>query len=287
MRRVAFGLMVSVSAIVAANPSLSADLTYPTDMRGSYNSWDEPDTPLMDFEAGLRYGYSLGRVRINDVPSAGNVHAYDDASHNLELFLRLNDGYTNTYLKAMGSYSVLLDASYSGAGGSGTSNLGEIASFATDFGYALLASDNDKFSSSLSGFVGYQYLHEGHDLDNNAALTTSGINLNALRLGVNAEAKVNAVNLEANVAALPYVMIGGATGVEGIATPVSLNGSGWGASADVFARMKVHDSVSAGVGARATYISGRGTYNDGTTSGNISSMTLWRYGILAELKAHF
>ena len=60
MRHLGLGLLVSVAAMGSASVALAAEYIPPPEMRGTYNSWDEPTEPLMDFEAGVRYWYSVG-----------------------------------------------------------------------------------------------------------------------------------------------------------------------------------------------------------------------------------
>lgn len=358
MRRVAFGVMVSVAAMVAASPSLSADWNYDTDMRGSYNSWDEPETPLMDFEAGLRYMYSQGGTAVS---AAGNPNpklnipassaSTSDTTHFGELFLRVNDHVTDTYLHAYGGYSIYLDASYSNnLAASGQTNVGRMAYAVTDFGYMPLKLGSDETGVALGGFVGYQYINDAPTVgggefnpikDASGISWTSGdadyftvvdhadhnLNVNALRLGVAAKAKAGQFDLSAELAAIPYASITGVLGSHTFnridngsywthkATESKFEGAAWGGALDASVGYNITENFAVRLGGRATYLRGQGNLVYGladvtkpydsadadpdidvgpTTGGTyyitperIDALSLWRYGLLAEIAVKF
>ncbi|MGJ8528374.1 hypothetical protein [Maritalea sp.] len=356
MRRFGFGVVVSVVALVSASPALAADLDYPTEMRGSYNDWDAPADPLMEFEAGLRYHYSRGGSSISTqgITSSGltvpaTSGSTSDTTQFGEVFLRLNDLATDTYLHAYGGYSIHLDANYDNGVTSGNTTLGRMAYAVADFGYLPVKLGSDDMGAAFGGFVGYQYLNDaptigGADFspikDNSSISWTTGtksyflpvdhadhsLNINALRLGVSTKATAGKFDLTAEFAAIPYASVTGVLGGHSFgaikrgayttykATESKFNGSAWGAAADVMVGYNVTDNVAFRVGGRATYLRGQGnlvygladvtepvdtnsdgTYDIGPSTGGtyyltperIDALSLWRYGLLAELKVQF
>jgi hypothetical protein len=356
MRHVGLGILVSVAAMVSASTALAADLDYPADMRGSYNSWDEPTDPLMEFEAGLRYHYSRGGSSISTsglnnsgiiVPATNG--STNDTTQFGEVFLRLNDLATDTYLNVYGGYSVHLDANYDNGLTSGQTTLGNMAYAVADFGYMPVKLGNDDVGATFGGFVGYQYLNDAPTIggaeyrpikDNSSLSWTTGtssffvpvehadhtLNINALRLGLSTKAVAGSFDVTAEVAAIPYASLSGILGGHSFApitsggyttykaTESKFEGSGWGGAADVMVGYNVTDNVAVRVGGRATYLRGQGnlvygladvtapvdsnsdgTYDIGPSTGGtyyltperIDAFSLWRYGVLAELKVQF
>ncbi|AVX05039.1 hypothetical protein MXMO3_02527 [Maritalea myrionectae] len=283
-------ILSALVGLTAGQSALAAD--FPSDLRGGYTEQGWEDSQV-GFEAGLRYGYMLGRIRVEGVdagpgdPITGTTAGLDDASHIGEAHLRIDDHSTNSYLKAYGGYSVALNSDYFSVFDAGSSNLGKLAYFTADFGYAPAVTNAENSGAKLSGLIGYQYMHEGHDIDEASVSAPTGINIHALRLGVNAAANLDRFSIEADIAAIPYAMVNGEMGVSGAGVPVRFDGIGWGASADIMADYKFTESFSAGLGARATYIRSRGDLSYVTTDATVESLSLWRYGILAELSYSF
>ncbi|GLQ18076.1 hypothetical protein [Maritalea porphyrae] len=290
MRRLGFGLMVSVAALGCASQALAADLDYP-EMRGSYNSWDESMSPDMEFEAGVRYWYSMGS---QDVGLFGYSFNASDTSHIAEGYLRLNDLATNSYLKAYGGYSALISGDYTNTAtpSSGAIIDGRVAYAVVDFGYQPLVWEEGETRTGFGGIVGYQYWNDSPDMGraNYAAIdsasdvswsSTTGeavyggdssendISINALRLGVSGDADFGAFSISGEVAAIPYAMISGTTAATLFPTvdagsyvsvqsgPTTFEGVGYGAAGELMVGTKM-DNWNFRVGGRAWYLNGRG-----------------------------
>ena len=354
MRRFTFGLFVSVAALAVASPAISADLDFPDDIRGTYNDWDAPQDPLMGFDAGLRYMYSMGGTSLNTSGNAtlgvpASSGSTSDTTQFAEAFLRLNDHVTDTYLHAYGGYSMFLDTSYDNSGTPGSTTLGKIAYAVADFGYLPFKLGSDETGAAFGGFLGYQYINDAPTIgganyspitDNSSISWTTGtssyfvpvahadhtLNINALRIGTAAKAKFGAFDLTAEVAAIPYASITGVLGghtfnpidrgghVTYKATESKFEGNAFGAAADAMIGYNITDNMAVRFGGRATYLRGQGnlvygladvtkpvdTDSDGTydiapttggtyylTPERIDALSLWRYGLLAELKVSF
>ncbi|MFT6657896.1 hypothetical protein [Maritalea sp.] len=345
MRHLGLGLLVSVAAMGSASVALAAEYIPPPEMRGTYNSWDEPTEPLMDFEAGVRYWYSVGA---QDVGLFGYDFTANDTAHVAEAFLRLNDRATNSYLKAYGGYSGLISGTYSNTAtpSSGTIIDGRVAYAVADFGYQPLTWEDGDNRAAFGGIVGYQYWNDAPDMGrgNYAAINSASdvswnpangeatyggdssinsLNINALRLGVSGDVDFGALNLSAEVAAIPYAMISGTsaaalypttdfgTYVRTQSGPTSFEGSGFGATGELMLGTKL-DNWNFRIGGRAWYLNGRGEARyevatitdgidtdadtifdqDGTVSlqdyvSDIDAFSMWRYGILAEISVDF
>jgi len=345
MRHLGFGIMVSAAALMSASSVLAADLDYPDDMRGSYNSWDEPMDPMMDFEAGLRYWYSNGG---QDVGLFGYDFTSSDTAHIAEVYLRLNDRSTNSYLKAYGGYSGLISGSFTNTAtpSSGAIIDGRVAYAVADFGYQPLTWEEGETRVGLGGIIGYQYWNDAPDmgrgnfgvidsasdvtwdLGTGEAIyggdsTVNSLNVNALRLGVSGDVDFGALNLSAEIAAIPYAMISGTsaatlfptadagTYIQTQSGPTSFEGSGYGAAGELMLGTKL-DNWNFRVGGRAWYLRGKGearyevaTITDGVDSdlsgdfetdgtvalqdyvSDIDAFSMWRYGILAEISVDF
>ncbi len=358
MRRFGFGVVVSVVALVSASAALGADLDYPTEMRGSYNDWDAPADPLIEFSAGLRYMYSMGGTNVNT--SGYNSSKYSvaaansttsDTTHYVEGFLRLDDLATDTFLSAFGGYSIHMDTGYSNQlNANGQTTLGRAAYAVVDFGYLPVQLGSDDTGLKLGGIIGYQYINDAPTIGGSNYNPISGtadigwstgssgysvpvnhadhsLNINALRLGVAGKAKLGPFDIIADVAAIPYASVTGVLGAHSFspvnngsyttykATESKLNGSAWGASTDIMLGYNVTDNMAIRFGGRATYLRGKGDltygladvshpedsdplspgYEIGPSSGGtyyltperIDSLSLWRYGLLAEISVKF
>jgi len=345
MRHLGFGITVSFAVLACASSAFAADLDYPEDMRGSYNSWDESEPPMMDFEAGVRYWYSMGS---QEVGLFGYDFTANDTAHIAEAYLRLNDRATDTYLKAYGGYSGLISGNYSNtaAPSSGAIIDGRVAYAVADFGYQPFAWEEGGNRANFGGIVGYQYWNDAPDMGRgNFAMidaasdiswdpgtgeasygedsTINSVNINALRLGVAGDVDFGAINLSAELAAIPYAMISGTSPAALFPTtdfgptrsvqsgPTSFKGSGYGAASEVMVGTSF-ENWNFRVGGRAWYLRGRGEASyevatitdgvdtdadliydqDGTVSlqnyvSDIDAFSMWRYGILAEISVDF
>ncbi len=311
---------ISVLAFFLATPAISAELLNSDDfgdLRGAYPSdWDLNDNgdPL-DFEFGARYFYSIGssKMTIN-----GGDYLSNDKSQILELYGRIDDNSTATYLKAWGGYSAVIDGSYSTPVTGGDVNMagGQIAYVGADFGYVPFG--NGDFQ--MGGFVGYQYYNDSPDMGRASYVTSAGgadsevnnIEINELRLGAAINADLgDKIDLNIEAAVIPYAAISGTYGafslpnfVDGATTyeqgsAGTLSGSLYGASAEAMLGLHATDNLTIRVGGRVNYLTGNGAKieyiarevgnptNEQQFTSNISGLEFLRYGALLEVTGRF
>ncbi|MCF4098030.1 hypothetical protein [Maritalea mediterranea] len=350
-------ILTTLIGISAGQVASAAD--FPTDLRGGYTEqgwaeWD--DNPLVGIRAGMRYSYSLGGgsvttegVTIGPTSIPGGTSEFSDVVHSGELYLRIDDYSTNTYLKAVGGYSMALSADYSNSYTSGTTDAGKVAHFKVDLGYMPIELGDDENGLKIGGFAGYQYMHEGQQLgaanfnpiNSNADLSwvtdtenyfvpidyaQHSLNVNAMRLGVNSEAKLGPFDIEAEFTAIPYAQISGVLGFHGFnaidqgayttykSTASQFDGSGWGGETELMLGYNINENFAIRAGGRASYLQASGDlvygladvtdpvdsdtdgiYETGPATGGtyylvpekIDALSMWRYGILAELTYSF
>ena len=288
MLRILPSLLALSTAMVLAAPAIAADVgggwgdDGGDQLRSGYTQepkdWaglGDPNDPLK-FEFGMRYWYSMGSVNGS---SSGSSISSTDTSHIGELYLRIDDGLTNTYAKAIAGLSVYSTGSFSSGGGSGSITEGHVGYLGADFGWNTFG---DNKGSGAGLLVGYQYWREGLNTGRNNFTTlkagdtvsydtTTGqtfipgdsaansLDVNMLRLGVSAKANVgNFIDVSGELVGVPYAKV---TGTLGVDDPTF---------------------------STAEY-SGSAQFPYGTQNGNISSMRAsatsldgWGYGAMAE-----
>lgn len=228
------------AAMVATAPALAADWGMDDwgegeSLRGSY--FDEPkdwsgigdEDDALAFEIGLRYWYSWGAQNFS---LNGSSVETNDTTHLGEIFARIDDSSTRSYLKGIAGYSIAISGDYSTPLDSGSITGGQVGYAGTDFGWYAFGDG----ASGVGFLAGYQYWNDSPrtDRDNYAIVNSVAdvnynddtgdwsvgadgverdITLHALRLGLTGRASIADVfDITAEVAAIPYASIGGEIG---------------------------------------------------------------------------
>jgi hypothetical protein len=229
-------LVAAVAAL--AGPALADDWNFGTDLRGAYavdpKDWTEAGdaTDTLGFETGLRYWYSLGAQSVGS--SAGATSA-SDAAHIGELYLRVDDYQTGTFIKGIAGYSAVISGVYDSLQGSGTLADGHVGYIGADFAWNAFGSNDGAGAGPLVGYLFWQDAPDtgrfnfstAKSADDIAYDSVTGqtfvpgdstpnfINVHALRLGVQGRAKLgDFVDVSGEVAAVPYAKVGGTAGVD-------------------------------------------------------------------------
>jgi hypothetical protein len=304
-------LALMLGALGTPLAAAAADWTT-TDFRGAYvDDWALPADDAISIEMGTRYWYALGAHRMDVI---GDSYASDDASHIIELHLRIDDLSTGFYLKGLAGYAAAINSSYStpATGGTVKSQSGNIGYVGADIGYAPVATDGFRFG----GFVGYQYWNDSPDMGRqNFLLATGGgasepnnLHYNMLRLGLTGTAELGDMfDITAEAAVIPYASVGGTYGAFTVSGPggnvqgsaAELSG-GWlyGAAGEVMARFHPTENWTIGVGGRAWYLKGEADVNfstrDPLSPGDqqdwitkTEEFSTLRYGLLGEITYRF
>lgn len=240
-------LAPSIAILIAASLGSQAFAADPgeqwdggMDFRGGYQSYQPKDWNDLGeqgdgihFETGLRYWYSMGSQSFG---LDGDDSGTSDTAHNGELYLRIEDDATSTYLKGIAGYSAAITGDYTTTLGdisnSGGIVDGHVAYAGADFGWHALS---DGQGSGVGGFIGYQYWNDSprSERDNYAIITSAdditsrpdtgvwsfgvdgverNIDMQMLRLGLSGRAKTGMFDISAEVAAVPYTSISGLAG---------------------------------------------------------------------------
>ena len=320
--RIAVSGMLLLAALALPATSLAAD---PMDLRPAYpDQWDlSPDNSLR-FETGLRYWLSWGEQDAGfAVPNLGDVTlGVRDNSHIVEAHGRIDDLYTNTFLKAQAGLALATTGTYAiapaGAGSIGAHSQIGYAGF--DYGWMPLGKLDGPFA--LGGFAGYTYWKDAPDIGTGQVATSfaggmpgalvaapDNLDIHALRLGVRGTAEAGPIDFQGEVAFVPYAHVSGALGgsgpnafvfpgaaiYENAQTPLT----GWGSGVMTEAMVGFHptDNLTLRLGGRAWYLQGEldATFN-GEVPGlgalppqNLSSSfaSIFRYGALFEVAGRF
>jgi hypothetical protein len=235
---------VAIGALLSSAPVFAAD--YGDALRGSLPAnWgdmsDEGD-PL-DFEFGVRYFYSMG---YRSMDNGGNLYELNDTSHALEVYGRIDDNSTGTYLKGHLGYSAIFEGTDSTplTGGAVAIDSGHLAYANADFGYLGFGEGNLNWGP----FIGYQYGNTSSSVT--AANETVNIELHMLRLGVAARGEMaDNVDVAAEVAVLPYGLQSGSA-----ANGDQFDATLFGVSGELMFGFHPTDSMVVSVGGRATYL---------------------------------
>jgi len=248
MSRLAPSLVILVVASFGA-PAFAADPSEGwdsgADIRGGYQTYEPKDwttageaDDTLHIETGLRYWYSMGSQSFGIGSSEGTT---EDTAHNGELYLRIEDDATSTYIKGIAGYSAAITGEYTTLSDtSGDIVDGQVAYAGADFGWNAFS---DKQGSGVGGFIGYQFWNDSprSERDNYAVVTSAAdvpydqdtgewsfgmdgvernIDMQMLRLGFSGKVKVaNTFDISAEVAAVPYTMISGQLGGTGTDLP--------------------------------------------------------------------
>lgn len=268
MSRLLTRLATGLSAIAAVFPALAADYPDYGTLRPAYPDDWQPiaDEEPLGFEFGLRYWYSWGEDRW---APAGASHTTDDRTQFLEGHLRIDDYTTQSYVKGLAGYSVVINGDYSNPTGTGDLGTGGIGYAGADFGWSPFgwAPGN----SGVFGLVGYQYWAEAADPNH--------IDIHALRLGLSARAVFDdTFDINAEIAAVPYAWVNGTLATDTVAE-AAIDTSAYGVMGEVMLGFHPVPNFAARVGGRAWYLKG---YTDGD-----NDFSVLRYGLLGELTYKF
>jgi hypothetical protein len=271
MSRLFSRLAIALAAIGAALPATAADFpAYDDSFRPAYPDDWQPiaDQEPLGFEFGLRYWYSWGE---DDWNPAGANHSSDDRTQFLEGHLRIDDYSTQSYVKGLAGYSVVINGDYSNpvtAPGSADLGSGGIGYAGADFGWSPFGDAGN--GSGIYGLVGYQYWGEAADPNH--------IDIHALRLGLSARANFDMFDVSAEVAAVPYAWVNG-TLATGSGAETAIDTSAYGVMGELMLGITPTPNFAARVGGRAWYLKG-------VTDGD-NDYSLLRYGLLGELTYKF
>lgn len=273
MSRIVIGLAASVLAVSTIGGAQAADWrtepkpvfkqAYPVD-------YAKHQSPL-EFEAGLRYSYSMGS---QSFPEGGASYSATDTSHALEAHLRIDDRSTSTYVKSHVGLGTITDGEYrTDDDATDTFNIGTIAYGTADFGYTPIETDGLR----LGIFGGYQFAHE--------APSGTEMTVHALRLGVSGRAQLaDQVDINAEAALIPYAYAHGNMDNPDAATGINnFEGALYGGSAELMLGFRPTDDFIIRGGVRGTFLEGYGT-TDGSDEQYIQ---MFRWGPVVELTASF
>lgn len=294
-------LLALILGLGLASPVLAADWQWDdAEMRDSYpDNWKlEEDNPIA-VEAGVRYWYSMGQ---HDMQVIGDSYSSRDTSHVVEAVLRVDEPATGWYGKAWGGYSAAISNDFTTPTRSMHLDSGEIRYAGGDVGWRALG--NETLSSG--GFVGYQYWNDSPDMwrenfTGGLQSVPNKIEYHMLRLGLTTKAVFGEhFEVEAEVAAVPYALVGGQYGAfvhptydPGVtpASPGNLSGWLYGATGEVMARFRPDKNWSIGLGGRAWYLTGQADFTFQSTANNWITKTqqfsTLRYGLLGEVSYKF
>lgn len=304
MYRTLLGTTAIVS-LTAAFPALAADYSggY-QDIRPAYTQDWGMEEDSLQFEAGVRYWYSLGQ---QSWEIAGDTYETKDRSHILEGHFRIDDEYTSTFLKGQAGLAVVTQGEHlSGSNAPSTFQGGQVGYAGADFGWTPWG--NEAFR--VGPMVGYQFSRESPDRNRLDVEHVDGLNVHALRLGLTGKADINDFfDVAADAVVIPYAYATGATAeipfADRVVQGVTVNrgnaeatGALYGASGQIMLGVHPTENLTLRVGARATYLTGPSSmrskqwevstpdaflYSDVPLSG----FELFRYGGLLELTGRF
>ncbi|UYN99748.1 MAG: hypothetical protein KIT02_00430 [Devosia sp.] len=330
MKSAAGPILVLMTAGLAT-PALGADFSDYGDLRPSYEpGWETGDDSLR-FEAGIRYWMSWGKQQAGFTAAMGGVTLGDvtldveDQSHMAEVHGRIDDLYTNTYLKGQAGLSLHTTGTYDiSPAGSGTiGNQSRIGYAGVDYGWMPLGQlDN---GPAAGGFVGYTYWKDAPDIGTGQIATAfdgfgnptafadapDNLDIHALRIGARGTYETEMFDIQAEIAAVPYAHITGAVGGSApngfdfspvVPVPIyeneqiTLSGQGYGVMTEAMLGFHPTENLTLRVGGRAWYLEGQldARFN-GTAGGtdlpelNLPSnyASIFRYGALFELTGRF
>ena len=287
---------VAMLALIAATPALAADYQ---ELRPSYpENWETTTDNQLRFEAGIRYWYSKGGQDATFPSGFGDTTlSVRDTAHIGEVYGRIDDEVTQTYVKAYGGLGFASSGDYSlvqpgiadinaPLGGAG-----RVGYAIGDFGWMPFGSTKDGFA--LGGLVGYQYWNDSPDMGRgnfypvkslaDIAWTPGSPNysipgdsepdnldIHALRLGVTAQVDINDMfDIRAEAAAIPYAWVTGTLGPHEIpnfnfpggtaykASATTLKGTGYGGAGELMLGIHPTENLTLRFGGRAWYVGGQ------------------------------
>lgn len=269
---------VAILALCAAAPAIAAD--YP-ELRPSYSDGWEAEGGALRFETGIRYWYSLGSQEAGFGPTTLDVK---DRSHILEVHGRIDDLYTQSYVKGIAGLGISSSGDFTLSPGASTAigQSSRIGYVGADFGWMPFGNMTD--GVAIGGFAGYQYWNDSPDIGRGNFATGMGpggvpsgydsapdnLDIHALRLGVRGTAEINDMfDIQAEVAGVPYAHVTGVLGpheLNGVplgggntlykSSQTNLAGSGYGAMGELMVGFHPTENLTLRVGGRAWYVEG-------------------------------
>jgi hypothetical protein len=274
---------VALIALCAAAPALAADYADFSEMRPAFSQDWGTDEDTLQFEAGVRYWYSVGQQK-HEVGAFSETMNTKTSSG--EVFARINDRATRSYVEATGGYGISHGGNYSTNGGASldlpAARLGYVGA---DFGWLPFGSDTANF-----GFVtGYQYTNDSPDSGRanfTVAESASDISyspvtgdfflpydseinnfdIHALKLGLAGKVDVGGFDISGEAAATPYAWVSGTYGgfvapgqsaTQVQASAAEINGFGYGVSGKLMFGVHPTENLTIRVGGRASYLQGQ------------------------------
>lgn len=309
MNRIILGT-VALSSLLAAVPALAADWAAAPAMRSSYpTNWQSSDANPLSYEAGVRYWYSVGSQEHNIGPYSQTNETKTSSG---EVFARINDLSTRSYVEGFAGYGIAHDGSYSTNGGPDVDlPAGRLGYVGADFGWLPFGTE----TASFGMVTGYQFTKDSPDTGSTNFLSSpvsiddgggpgpfvlggggdSEVNdfrVHELKLGLAGRFDAGQFDVTAEAAAIPYSWIGGTYGsfqapgqsdTFAQTSAAQIEGNGYGASGKVMVGFHPTENLTIRVGGRASYLTGQydATYNtvalqDSANSGARTEQ-LWIY----------
>jgi hypothetical protein len=291
----------AILSLTAAVPALAADYSGGfQQIRPAYaQDWGMADDSLQ-FEAGVRYWYSLGE---QEHEIGGFSETMNTQTSSGEAFVRIDDKVTNSYVEAFGGYGISHDGDYSTNGGPSLDlPAARLGYGGADFGWLPFGNE----AASVGFVTGYQYTNDSPDtgrVDFTTAETSSDISwsnqtgewsvggdseinnfdVHALKLGIAGRFDADVFDITGEAYATPYAWVSGtygaydggftdsyAGGPDGISylqgSAASINGFGYGAGGKLMVGFHPTENLTIRVGGRASYLQGQydATYDAAT-----------------------
>ena len=289
MFRLVPSLSVAMATLMLAAPALAADYGFEDEFRPAYpEDWDmSNEGDSLGFELGVRYWYSWGATNAD---FGGLTVGVNDQTHSGEVYAKIEDDSTSTYVKGYAGHSFAMGGTYDLAGTTGEVIPGRVAYAVGDFGWLPFGNGE---SVQFGGIAGYQYWNDSPNIGRGdfAIINSSSditwaagsptysfggdsavdnLDIHALRLGFTAKAELGEFfDIQAEVAAIPYAWISGTLGAQEIAPVISgntktykssataLNGFGFGAAGEMMVGFHPTENLTIRLGGRAWYLTGQ------------------------------
>lgn len=321
-------LLSAVAIFAPCAGAYAADAPIYGDMRPAYpQAWEESQENPLRFESGVRYWYSWGEQDASFGGPYGDIDLnVRDQTHIGELYGKIDDLSTQTYVRAIAGLGVQTSGTYS-ITPSGSGNIGGQSSIGYaggDFGWMPFGQMDGGFA--IGGLVGYQYWKDAPDIGEGTYGTAfaggvptsfgaakDNLDIHALRLGVKATADFEMFDFQAEVAAVPFAHVTGSLGGSGgkgyqfvgspgplptifERAPTTLSGTGHGVMAETMVGFHPTENLTLRVGGRAWYLEGELEANFKGTPAGVGNVDLtipskmakvFRYGAFFELTGRF
>lgn len=322
MKLYAAGILASLATISSASV-LAADYGALPPLRPAYpQQWETPVSDPLRIELGVRYWYSIGKQE-HQIGSFNQTT--DSKSHVGEVFARIEDHETRSYLEAFGGYGVAHDGTYTTNGTTQSLPAYRLGYAGADFAYLPFGGE----SVGLGFVTGYQYTNDSPDTGRANFYTggstqvgglyqlsggNSQINnfeFHQLKLGLATKFDTGSFDILGEAAAIPYSWVTGTYGAlqtvnntttSGQGSAAAVNGHAYGATGKLMVGFKPTENLAIRVGGRATYLTGEydvtyRTYSiPNTTSSAVAQQnyiiehnpfSMLRYGALLEVAGSF